>query len=168
MQVNALNLPDGLSIRPSRDGDKLFVETLFKSTRDDLRMIDAEDDFIETLIEQQHYAQTVGYGEQFPNAMYFVIEKQNERIGRIVVDFGPNEIRIVDVAFIPQTHNRGYGTAVIRALKLAAGSAGAPLVLTVSRVNPAARQLYHREGFRVEQCNEMAELMVWYPGSGPR
>ena len=168
MQTNALNLPDGLGIRPARDGDKPFIEALFKSTRDDLRMIDAENDFIETLIEQQHHAQTVGYGEQFPNAMYFIIEKQNERIGRIVIDFGPNEIRIVDVAFIPQARNRGYGAGVIRALKHAAGSAGAPLVLTVNRINSAARTLYYKEGFRVEQCNEMTELMAWYPSTPSR
>ena len=167
MQTQSLNLPDGLSIRPSRDSDRPFMESLFKSTQDDLRMIDAEDDFIETLIDQQHHAQTVGYGEQFPNAMYFIIEKVGEPMGRIVIDFGPNEIRVVDVAFVPRARNKGYGTSVLRALKSAAGSAHAPLMLSVNRENHAARSLYQREGFRIEQRFGMNDLMAWYPTLQP-
>ncbi len=163
MQSSALNLPYGLGIRPARDGDKIFIESLYKSTRDDLRTIDAENDFIEELIEQQHQAQTVGYGEQFPNAMYFIIEKQNESVGRIVIDFGPNEIRIVDIAFIPQTRGKGYGAGIIRALKHAAKSACAPLVLSVYKTNPMAKKLYLQEGFQVERGDHMVELMAWYP-----
>lgn len=163
MQTNSLHLQDGLGLRPSRDADKPFIESLYNATRDDLRLIDAESDFIEALIEQQHQAQTVGYGDQFPNAMYFIVEKLNERIGRVVIDFGPNEIRIVDIAFIPQARNKGYGTNVLRALKQAASSAGAPLMLTVYKSNPVAKRLYEQEGFKVEQSDTMKELMVWYP-----
>ncbi|MCU7924125.1 MAG: GNAT family N-acetyltransferase [Candidatus Thiodiazotropha sp. (ex Dulcina madagascariensis)] len=163
MQTPPLHLPDGLGIRPARDSDRPFIESLYNTTRNDLRLIDAEADFIESLIEQQQQAQTVGYGDQFPNAMYFIIEKQGERIGRIVIDFGPNEIRIIDVALIPMARGKGYGTGIIRALKHAAGSACSPLVLSVYKSNPAARQLYEQEGFRVEQSDQMIDQMAWYP-----
>ncbi len=164
--MQALKLPDGLSIRPSLDADKPFLESLYRSTRNDLKMIDAETDFIETLIEQQHYAQTVGYGEQFPNAMYFIIEKTGENIGRISIDFGSNEIRIIDIAFILQARDKGYGRSIVQALKYAAGSACAPLVLTVSRNNIAAQTLYQKEGFQIEQSCEMHHQMAWYPTQG--
>ena len=163
MHTSALHLPDGLDIRPARDSDRPFIESLYHTTRGDLRLIDAEPDFIETLIEQQQRAQTVGYGDQFPNAMYFIIEKQSERVGRVVIDFGHNEIRIVDIALIPAARGRGYGTGILRALKHAAGSACAPLVLSVYKQNPAARRLYEQEGFRVEQGDQMVDQMVWYP-----
>lgn len=163
MQASPLQLPDGLSIRPARDNDKAFVESLFKSTRDDLRLIDAEHDYIENLIEQQHHAQTVGYGEQFPNAMYFIIEKQNERIGRVVIDFGANEVRIVDIAFIPVARNNGYGASIIRALKHTAAQVCAPMVLSVSRMNLRAKSFYLSEGFQVEESDDAIELMAWYP-----
>ena len=80
MTPDKLNIPHGLSIRPSTPADRGFIENLFRTTRDDLRLIDAEPDFIETLIEQQFNAQTTGYGDQFPNAMYFIIEKQGQPI----------------------------------------------------------------------------------------
>ena len=163
MQTASLHLSDGLGIRPSRDADKPFIKSLYNATRDDLRLIDAESDFVEALIEQQQQAQTVGYGDQFPNAMYFIVEKLNERIGRVVIDFGSNEIRIVDIAFIPQARNKGYGTTVIRALKQAAGTACAPLVLTVYKSNSVAKRFYEQEGFKVEQSDQMTELMAWYP-----
>ena len=163
MHASTLRLPDGLDIRPARDSDRPFIESLYHTTRDDLRLIDAESDFIESLIEQQQHAQTVGYGDQFPNAMYFIIEKQGERVGRVVIDFGHNEIRIVDIALIPEARGRGYGSGVLRALKHAAKSVCAPLVLSVHRQNPAARRLYEQEGFRLEQSDQMNDQMIWYP-----
>ncbi|MES9852603.1 MAG: GNAT family N-acetyltransferase [Candidatus Thiodiazotropha sp. L084R] len=163
MRTSTLHLPDGLGIRPARDSDRSFIESLYHATRDDLRLIEAEPDFIESLIEQQQHAQTVGYGDQFPNAMYFIIEKQNERVGRIVIDFGPNEIRIVDVALIPVARGKGYATAILQALKHAATSACAPLVLSVYKHNSTARRLYEQEGFCVEQSDHMVDQMAWYP-----
>ena len=54
--INNFNLPDGLQIRPAKDSDKAFMALLFKSTRDDLLNINAEPEYIQTLIEQQHQA----------------------------------------------------------------------------------------------------------------
>jgi len=163
MLVGNSPLPDNLGIRPARPEDKGFIESLYRSTRDDLRLIDAETDFIEELIGMQQRAQGQGYGEMFPNAMYFVVEHLNERIGRIVVDFGPNEIRLVDLAFVPQARGRGFGVTVIKAMQFAAGQSRAPLTLAVNRTNVRARQLYLSLGFRVEQSDVMTEYMAWYP-----
>lgn len=156
-------LPDNLGLRPARPEDKGFIEALYRSTRDDLRLLEAEDGFVEELIGMQQRAQVQGYGEMFPNAMYFVVERLGERIGRAVVDFGPNEVRLVDIAFIPQAQGQGYGSHVIRAMQYAAGQARAPLTLSVSRSNPRARQTYLALGFRVEQADPMTEFMAWYP-----
>ncbi len=160
---NQFNLTNGLSIRPARDNDKSFIALLHNSTRDDLRLIDAEDDFIETLIEQQHHAQTVGYGEMFPNAMYFIIEKQFERIGRVVIDFGMNDVRLIDLAFIPLARGKGYGSDVIQMLQKAAAMNRVPLTLSVINHNYAAKALYLRLGFLVQSSTGMHEQLIWYP-----
>lgn len=65
-------------------------------------MIGGEQDYIESIVEMQFKAQTQGYGDQFPNAMYFIIEKHHEPIGKAIIDFGHNEVRLIDIAFIPQ------------------------------------------------------------------
>lgn len=158
-------LPDNLGIRPARPEDRVFIESLYRATRDDLRLIDAEDEFVEELIGMQQQAQTRGYGEMFPNAMYFVVERLGDRLGRIVVDFGPNEVRLVDIAFMPQARGRGYGSHVIKAMQFAAGQARAPLTLSVNRTNIRARQAYLALGFRVVQSDAMTEHMAWYPSA---
>lgn len=163
MMLKNNQLPGNLRIRPARPEDSGFIEGLYRSTRQDLRLIDAEADFIEELIGMQHNAQTVGYGEQFPNAMYFVIERHEERIGRLVVDFGSNEVHVVDIALIPEARGQGYGTQILRVLQQAAAQTRAPLVLLVSRLNPQAKQTYLSLGFRVEQSDAMNERMAWYP-----
>jgi ribosomal protein S18 acetylase RimI-like enzyme len=165
MQPDKLQIPDGLGIRPARPSDQPFLEALYRSTRGDLRLIDAEDGFIEALTAQQHQAQTAGYGAMFPNAMYFVVEQHGQAIGRAVVDFGHNEVRLVDVAFIPEARGKGHGEAVIRGLQQAAAQAGAPLALTAMKNNPAAHRLYLRLGFRVEESAEAHDRMVWYPAA---
>lgn len=53
-------LPNGLTIRPARPGDKAFLEKLHRDQREDLKMIDADRDFVEELLEMQLRAQTGG------------------------------------------------------------------------------------------------------------
>lgn len=141
------------------------MESLYSSTRDDLRQIAAERDLIEEIITQQHRAQTTGYGNMYPNAYYFIVEKLGDKIGRIVVDIGDTEVRLVDIAFIPLARGKGYGAHVLRALQQAAAQCRAPLALTVNRHNLPARNLYLTLGFRSEGGHPMLERMVWYPAT---
>ncbi len=163
MMLNNNQLSDNLRIRPARPEDNGFIEMLYRTTRQDLRLIDAETDFIEELIAMQQRAQIAGYGETFPNAMYFVVERLDERIGRVVVDFGSNEVHVVDIALIPAAQGHGYGTQVIRVLQQAAAETRAPVVLSVSRTNPGAKRAYLALGFRVEHSDGVVERMAWYP-----
>ena len=163
MLSGSLKFQSGFSLRPMVAADNAFVQSLYRTTRDDLRQIDAEDDFIEELIEGQQRAQTQGYGDMFPNAMYFVAEVHNERIGRVVLDFGPNEIRVVDIALIPSARGKGYGSQVLQAVKMAAAKVMAPVALSVRFDHLPAKQLYARLGFVVEEAQIPYERMVWYP-----
>ncbi len=163
MLSGSMKFQGGLSLRPMATADKSFVESLYRSTRDDLRLLDAEDDFIEGLIEMQQYAQTQGYGDMFPNAMYFVAEYHNERIGRVVLDFGETEIRVVDIALIPAARGKGYGSHMLQAVQVAAARVMAPVTLTVRADHLPAKQLYSRLGFMVEEAQVPYERMIWYP-----
>jgi ribosomal protein S18 acetylase RimI-like enzyme len=164
--MSEIPIPGGIGLRPQRDSDAPFVAALYDTTRDDLRHAIAPPELIEELIEMQFRAQREGYGQKFPNAMYFIVEAQGERIGRVAVDFGPNEVRIIDLALIPAARNKGHGTSVFRALQAAAGKVRAPLTLTVAANNPRAAQLYAALGFRVEQQTPTHAFMVWYPQGG--
>ncbi|QSX37414.1 GNAT family N-acetyltransferase [Shewanella sedimentimangrovi] len=155
--------PNGLHIRPSRPTDKVFLEKLHHASRQDLQLIDGERDFIESILAMQYRAQTQGYGDKYPNAMYFIIEKHWEPIGKATVDFGHNEVRLVDIAFMPQARGHGFGRAIIQSFQQAAAQSGVPMTLTVLQQNQAAMQLYAALGFTVECYQEPYYLMSWYP-----
>jgi ribosomal protein S18 acetylase RimI-like enzyme len=57
------------------------------------------------------------------------------------------EVRIVDIALLPDYCNRGIGTTLLRGLQSEAAAAGKPLRIHVERFNPAL-VLYHRLGFQ--------------------
>jgi ribosomal protein S18 acetylase RimI-like enzyme len=165
MQPNAIPVPDGLRLRPVRPDDGDFLEALYGSTRDDLRRIDAENGFIEELIRMQHALQMQGNAARYPDALQLVVEKRGERIGRIIVDFGCNEVKILSVAFMGAERGKGYGSGILRGLQQAAAGMRTPLVLEVMRSNLKAKQLYLRLGFIVEQSGPIEDRMVWRPGT---
>lgn len=163
MLTDGTNLPGGLSLRPMREADNAFFEALYRSTRDDLRLLDAEEDFIEEFIDFQRRAQVEGYGGQFPNAMYFVAEHHGERIGRIVLDFGQEEVRVVDIALIPAARGKGFGGQILQVIQVIAGKVRAPVTLGVRFDNLRAKQLYASLGFVVEEAGIPFERLVWRP-----
>ncbi|BAV78514.1 GCN5-related N-acetyltransferase [Pseudomonas chlororaphis subsp. aurantiaca] len=157
-------MSDGLVVRPSRPTDGPFLQSLYRSARSDLQWIDGEQEQIEQVIAQQFQVQEQGAGENFPGAMHYVIEKLGSAIGALTTDFGPNEIRVLYLAFIPAARGRGYGRTVLRGVQKAAEQVRCPVATVVWASNPHARRHYLALGFQVEEANPAAERLVWYPG----
>ncbi|MHC8384400.1 GNAT family N-acetyltransferase [Pseudomonas sp. LB3P14] len=156
---------DGLVIRPSRASDGPFLHSLYQAARPDLQWIDGEPEVVEHVVAQQFQVQEQGLGERFPNAMHYVIEKLGTAIGALTTDFGPNEIRVLYLAFIPKARGQGYGRTVLQGVQKAAQQIRCPVATVVWANNPHARQHYLALGFQVEERNPAAERLVWYPQS---
>ncbi|MET0948109.1 MAG: GNAT family N-acetyltransferase [Pseudomonas sp.] len=154
---------EGLVVRPSRTNDGPFLHSLYQSARPDLQWIDGEREVVEHVVSQQFQVQEQGLGEQFPNAMHYVIEKLGTAIGALTTDFGPNEIRVLYLAFIPPARGQGYGRAVLQGVQKAAQQIRCPVATVVWANNAHARQHYLALGFQVEERNPAAERLVWYP-----
>lgn len=161
--MNNFKPPRGLHIRPSTPADAPFLEKLHKETREELQFIEGEQDFIDEIVAMQFRAAHQGYGDQFPNAMYFIIEKHNEKIGRASVDFGHNEAHLIDIGFLKAARGHGFGKAIVQSIQNCAAQAGISMSLVVARDNPVARNLYVSLGFQTDEVNDMNELMRWYP-----
>ncbi|MFZ4968389.1 MULTISPECIES: GNAT family N-acetyltransferase [Pseudomonas] len=154
----------GLSMRPSRATDGPFLQSLYQSARPELQWIDAEPELIEQVIAQQFQVQEQGIGEHFPDAMHYVVEKLDTPIGVLSADFGPNEIRVLYLAFIPGARGKGFGRTVLQGVQKAAEQVRCPVATVVWASNPQARQHYLALGFRIEESSPAAERLVWYPG----
>lgn len=152
---------DDLIIRNADDGDQEFLRRLYASTRDDLRQLAADPAFVDSLIAMQQNMQAAGYRNAYPDAEYLLLEHHGEAVGRMIIHASPEEVRLVDVALMPQARGKGLGTALLRALQRSAARQELPLRLSVHRSNMRARRLYASLGFTVEADDEMAEQMLW-------
>lgn len=164
MQPDSIPVANGLSLRRALETDHEFLESLYSSTRDDLRQINAEYSVIEALIKMQHDLQMQGNAANYPNALHCIVERLGEPIGRVIVNFGSNEINILSIALIKAVRGNGYGSGVLCGLQQAAAKERLPLVLEVQHSNPKAKQLYQKLGFIVEQTGPIADRMIWRSG----
>lgn len=160
-----MSLPDGLGLRIAKSSDQIFIENLFQSTREFLYQADAEKEYIDMVIDQQRYLQTEGYGQQFPNAYTMIVDKQQESIGKIVLDFGANLVHVLDLALIPAARGKGYGKAVLQAIQYVAQQQMLPVGLSVEAYNIPAKKLYLSLGFQVVEQTPTHEFMLWYPAA---
>ena len=101
----------------------------------------------ETFLRQQFEAQSRYYWEYYPGASFDVILADRHPIGRFYVARWPEEIRIVDIAMLPEFRGAGIGTTLLRDLISESEAPAKPLSIHVERFNPALR-LYWQLGFR--------------------
>jgi len=163
MADNAAVAAEGLVVRPSRATDVPFLQSLYQTARPDLQWIDGEQEQVQQVVAQQFQVQELGMGDNYPNAMHYVVEKLGTAIGALSTDFGANEIRVLYLAFIPKARGQGFGRVVLQGVQKAAQQIRCPVATVVWTSNPHARRHYLALGFAVEESNPAAERLVWYP-----
>ena len=160
--IGNADLGNGIELRPSRPGDKAFERMLHDASRWDLWLADAEADEIQSLVEMQHRAQVRGYGEQFPDALYYIIQKTGTACGRLVLDFSEGAVHLVDIALIPEAQGKGIGQRVVKAMQNIAGQLGVPVVLMTQVMNTPALRVYEKLGFQaVDRPNPAYVRLAW-------
>ena len=152
-----------ISLRPASPSDKDFLLHVYGSTRQEEMAswgwsLSQQSSFI----RMQYEARKHGYDASYPTSETSVISIGDAPAGSIIVFRSPSEIRLVDVALLPEFRNRGIGAEVIRMLVSEADDAGSALRLSVLRSNHA-RHLYERLGFVVKGGGEMYCEMEWVP-----
>jgi len=161
--IAGMTLSNSIGLRPARGEDEPFFEQLFKSSRADLWMAEREPDYIAGVLDQQWRSREYYYQQKFPRAMYMVIEVEGKRAGRLVIDAGPNEVRVVDIHLAGPFRGQGYGTELLRGLQRASEISRTPLTLVAAADNPGALNLYRELGFVVEETEAFSSFLSWTP-----
>ena len=104
----------------------------------------------DAFLRMQFDAQDAWWRENYADASFDVIVVDGEPAGRLYVHRGPSDIRIVDIALLPEHRGGGIGTSLLEELSAEADAAGKSLTIHVERMNPALR-LYGRLGFSVAE-----------------
>lgn len=157
-------LPPPLHWREPQPADAPFLDALFLASREDLRQIAADPAFLEQLMRMQQNVHEAGLRRGYPQAQRRLIEQDGEAVGQAVVDIGPHELRLLDIAIAERARRRGIARAVVAHLQREAAARGLPMGLTVNRANAPARSLYLSLGFAAASGDVLLEHMVWQPG----
>jgi len=162
--MQSINRANKTTLRKYTHKDIPFMETLYASTREnELSMTQFSPQEKRDFISQQFSAQYQHYTQHYCTDAFNIIELDNKPIGRLFVDYWDNEIRIVDIALMPENRNTGLGTYFFHQLFAQAKSSGKSVTIHVEHNNPA-RRLYERLGFTLKtQTNEIYLLMEWRP-----
>jgi ribosomal protein S18 acetylase RimI-like enzyme len=152
------------ALRSIRPDDDAFLLALYASTREqELAVLPWDAAQKAAFLRMQFDAQHAQYQEVYGGAAFDVILVDGQPAGRLYVARKEEEIRIVDIALMPEFCNRGIGTTLLRGLQAEAAAAGKPLRIHVERFNPALR-LYERLGFREIADRGVYLFMEWAEG----
>lgn len=137
-----------VALRPVSPGDGPFLYRVYAGTRqEELANLPWTEAQKEDFLWMQFDAQDRYYREHYPETSFLIVLSDEKQAGRLYVARWQDEIRIVDIALLPEHRSRGIGTSLLRDLLTEAGRAGKPVSIHVEKFNPALR-LYERLGFR--------------------
>ncbi|MGN6216281.1 MAG: GNAT family N-acetyltransferase [Solirubrobacterales bacterium] len=136
-----------VTLRPAADEDRPFMLRVYASIREpELEGSGLPREQWGPFIAQQFEAQSHAYAA-YPDTSFEVVLVDGEPAGRLIVARWPEELRIVDIALLPEHRGRGIGEELMRPLLEEADERGVKASIHVERFNPAQR-LYARLGFR--------------------
>jgi GNAT superfamily N-acetyltransferase len=148
-----------LSFKPISDLDRDFLLSVYASTRsEELKLTDWDEAQKTTFVDMQFSAQHQYYQEHYHDTDFLVIIRDNIPVGRLYIARWPDEIRIVDLALLPEFRNAGIGTQILQEVLAEAGKMKKTVRIHVERFNPA-QSLYGRLGFVKSSEHGVYDLM---------
>lgn len=136
-----------VSLRPATEADAEFLHVVYACGREEeLAHVPWSAQQKADFLRSQSEAQRAYYAEHYPRAEYSVIVFDGHPIGRIFVEHRDEDLRLMDMALLPEYRGRGIGTRLVRDVIERSERIGLPVVLHVESYNRAKR-LYDRFGF---------------------
>ena len=152
-----------VTLRPAGDSDYDFMRRLYHSTRaEEMQHFPFDEAQKIAFLDQQFAAQFEHYGIHYPTCERNIVEKGGQPIGRLWLDEWNDQIRLVDIALMPECRGSGIGTQLVQGVLSRGAASGKPVTIHVEAFNPALH-LYERLGFEHVDTNGMYYLMRWTP-----
>lgn len=163
--VPAVLVEQGITLRRQTEDDVPFLSRLYVSLRwEEVQRVPHWDDAIRlAFLEDQYRKQHSHYTTYYTRSDFFIVEEKGVPVGRLLLDRGhPSDLRVVDIAFLPEARGRGFGGAFLTAVQEEARAEGKKVSIHVEQENPAKR-LYARLGFKDISQTGPYWLMEWEP-----
>lgn len=157
-----MNLDDRITLRPVKNSDESFLLHLYGTTRqEELAILPWSDTEKSEFVRSQFDAQRTDYQRRFPDSNHSIVVLDGRNAGRIWVNRGPEEIRLIDIALLPELRGKGVGTRLLIDLQAEAYKSTLALRHSVHKTNTGAIRFYNRMGFTAVQDFETHDLMEW-------
>lgn len=154
-------------LRPVTPHDEAFLRSVYAGTREhELSFLPWTAEQKEAFVNFQFEAQKLDYSRRFPKGEHFIVLVADRPVGRFWVNRSSTEVRLLDIALLPEERGKGTGTVLLKRLQEEARQAGLPLRHSVHSLNVDALRLYERLGFEVLEDYDSHLLMEW-SGSRP-
>ncbi len=143
--------------------DHKFLYRVYASTRqEELAVVPWTAEQKEAFLRSQFSLQHQHYQKYYADAAFDVILCDGVPAGRLYVLRSPGEIRIVDIALLPEHRGAGIGSELLQDVLTEAAASGKCVSIHVERFNPAMR-LYERLGFTKQEEVGVYFRMEWSP-----
>lgn len=163
--MNEADCAQTISLRPVTPGDEEILLEIYKRSRgDDLRGLGWTEDRINEFLGMQYDAHKHFLESEYQRATDEVILCEGEPAGRLFVERREHEIRVIDLALLPEHRNNGIGEFLIRRLQNEARLEVKPLRLQVIRFNRAVN-FFERSGFVRTSETGTHFQMEWVPSA---
>jgi ribosomal protein S18 acetylase RimI-like enzyme len=156
-------MPEAIHFRPIEDADLPFLYAVYASTREEeLAQTAWSEEEKKSFLRMQFEAQHQHYQKHYARASFAVVLQGEVPIGRLYVHRGESDIRIVDIALLPEHRGGGIGSRLLGEILEEARQAGRKVSIHVEHFNPALR-LYERLGFTRVDDTGVYYRMEWVP-----
>ena len=137
-----------ISFRKVREEDFPFLRKVYRSTREEeLSQANMSEEDKSRFIEFQFNAQHSHYSQAYKDAEFDLILLDDKPAGRLYVWRTETQIRIMDIALLPDFQGKGVGTKILQSIIQESEKSVKKVTIHVEYFNPALR-LYERLGFR--------------------
>ncbi len=153
-----------LVLRPAGAGDAEVLFEIYASSRSsELAQVSWSEAEKSSFLRDQFRFQCLDWERNYPDAERWLLVMDGHAAGRLYLDRQPHEIRVVDIALLPDFRGRGIGGRLLRQLIEEAHTSGRPVTIHVERWNPALR-LYQRLGFQLREDKGVYLFLECSPG----
>jgi ribosomal protein S18 acetylase RimI-like enzyme len=142
-------ITDKIFLRPCRDDEENFWrEVFYDAVREHFASLNLAENELKNLLEFQFQAQTLDYGNNYPQASNDVILYENVPAGRVILSTEHGDLHLLDIAVLSKFRNQGIGTEILQWLFEQSRQTKLPIRFYVEKINPAF-WLYEKLGFKI-------------------
>ena len=154
-----------ISLRPALPADAAFLFALYRDTRaEEVGAWGWGPAELEAFLQLQYRARQMHFGHLVPPADDTIVLRDEQPVGRLMLQHGEAQIYVVDVALMREYRSIGIGALLIRRLQAEATQRDLPLRLQVAESSRAVR-FYDRLQFSLVESRGTHFLMEWLPGT---